>query len=176
MPILETCSWSDPGRNAFKGDMKRAVMRYKDIPEADRIVLANMVEANAYTDIVTADSTTMRSERHGYVNLRQMYFGRYHRCETVTRDEWPLGHMERGMVFTHNGHSIVRWSVCNNISRVDQVPLAAVTEFKEKPNLATLEAMLEKQGPARAVPEPGSLVLVGVGLVCAILVRRHRLR
>ena len=36
-----------------------------------------------------------------------------------------------------------------------------------------LEAMTEG---ARAVPEPGSLGLVAVGLLCAILARRERLR
>ena len=173
MAVHKACSWSEPGRNKFTGDMRRAVLRYTDIPEADRLVLAQMVEDNQYTDIVTADSTTMRSERHGYANLRQMYFGRSARCEAVTRDEWPLAHKERGMVFTHNGHSVVRWSVCNNISRVDQVSLSSVPVHTPGLRLATLEAMTEG---ARAVPEPGSLGLVAVGLLCAILARRERLR
>lgn len=177
MPAYKECSWSDPGRNKFTGDMRRAVMRYTDIPEADRLVLAQMVSENRYTDIVTADSHTMQSSRFGYVNLRQMYFGRSARCETVTRDEWPIYHQERGMVFTHNGHSIVRWSVCNNISRVDQVPLEAVTPLREGPTLSTLEAILPNEGSrARPVSEPGSLGLVAVGLLCGILIRRRRLR
>lgn len=118
---LPACSWDHPGADVYRGDVAAAVDHYTDIPPATRAALKRRMAAYQYDEIATIHRDSIEG-RHRYGDLRDMHFGQGQVCRSVTRDNWPAGRVERGLVYCEGETCLIVPTVCRNVSRVTRVP------------------------------------------------------
>ena len=180
---VAVCSWAEPGRDPYVGDVLAAVDRYADIPTATRLALKARMLAHQYDDLVaiTRDEIT---GTHNYSDLRDMHFGEGRLCRAPSRALWAAQHVERGLVYCEDEHCLVVPTVCRNVSRVTRTTtppvLPPVSPPVEVPGgtggLSFAQLSIEDPqrwlqtapratAQAAPIPEPGSLMLLGLGLL-----------
>lgn len=155
----EVCSWDTPGQNKFRGSAFRAVMSYEHIPVAVRIRLALVANRGepGYRAAITRSGleSNERIKFDAGADVNDMHFGRSEVCMSVARRGWADDHYEMASFWCEGVYCIGSPDVCGNIFWTRRVPPA--------------------QGVGRAmhVPEPGSIALLGVGLIGLLAVRRR---
>ena len=122
---LARCSWDTPGTNPYRGELAAAIDHYTDIPVATRAALKRRVASQAYDDIAVIGRSHISGGRSYKPELRDMHFGNGRLCRTVTRQRWPAGAEERGLVYCEAGHCVIVPTVCRNVSRVSRLPTSA---------------------------------------------------
>lgn len=193
------CAWADPGANRFTGDTRAAVMSYLQIPEFERVELADMVRRHEYTDHVTITATSIGDGR--YTSMRDMHFGAASKCRgEVDRSMWPAEQVTRGLVYCVRGHCVIVPSDCSNVSLVNKVgdppsayrpgPLPWVYQLPD-PVQSWVWVLLsdaskrdfEAKAAAAAgrridavneVPEPGTWALLAIAAVAGVVARKGR--
>lgn len=179
-PARAACTWADPGANRFTGDPVAAVEAYTDIPPMARRDMAEAVKWKQYTAVVDITRDSIGGGK--YLALRDMHWGTGQRCTgDVDRQAWPPGRTERGLVFCRRGHCVIIPTVCGNVARVNMAGVVPQPD-PDEPALKGARKLVDTvRGPGlrvRAVPEPGSISLVGTGLFVAALIawRQHQRR
>ena len=177
--LVAVCSWAEPGRDPYVGDVLAAVDRYADIPAATRQTLKSRMLAHRYDDLVVITRDEI-SGTHRYSDLRDMHFGEGRLCRSPSRALWATQHVERGLVYCEDEHCLVVPTVCRNVSRVTRTTTPPAAPPVEAPGGTggTSFAQLSIEDPQRwtqaaprttahaaPVPEPGSLLLLGLGLL-----------
>lgn len=179
--FIAECDWSHPGDNRYVGNVAAAVAHYKDIPPPIRDVLVARVKAQKYDDVVTITKNEIKGKAQAYVGLRQMYFGVNKRCEKVVRPNWSFDRVERGLVYTEQGYTVLVPTVCGNVSRIDVAPAGYVAPAAAtmppptylKPKLGGQTLPSEVWRPTNTVPEPNALLLVVTAIVALIFIGRR---
>lgn len=121
--VIATCSWDAPGANKFTGDRAAAVDHYTDIPKDVRSVLRDRILRRQYDDTVSITRNTIGSQKHDYVpEISGMHFGANSLCQTVARDKWKPGQVERALVFCEGQYCIAIPTVCGNVGRLTRLP------------------------------------------------------
>jgi hypothetical protein len=131
------CSWNNPGRDPYKGDVAAAVDAYRDIPPATRERLKERLRQQSFDDdvVITRDAI---SGRQAYdPEIRGMRFGATRMCTRVSRSGWSADHREAGRVVCEDGHCLLVPAVCGNLSVVHPAQprhqAAAVEEMPMEP-------------------------------------------
>ncbi len=122
---LGSCSWDNPGRDPFTGDVPASVDRYTDIPPDVRARLKERMALLDYDDMVSVGRDSIEGGRHYDPAIRDMHFGAGRICHSVSRERWAPDHLERGLVYCESGQCILVPTVCRNVSRITALPLAA---------------------------------------------------
>ena len=112
--MMDACNWDAPGRDAYTGTPRAAIMAMAEIPMPVRIFLVARAEAHDFDDAVMIDRDTIRSHKHAYSPvIRQMAFGARGRvCKTVSRASWAADRVEGAWVYCDSG-----WCVAMQIGR-----------------------------------------------------------
>ena len=154
--MIDHCSWNNPGANPYQGAPSAAVYAYADIPRPVQDRLAARMEARDYDDlaVIHRDRIVGGSD---YADLREMHFGKSSVCATVDRSGWKPESRELGLVYCESGYCLIVPTVCRNVSRVTKLEQATPA-----PWVPTAEQLSR---PAQSVPEPGTLMMVGLALV-----------
>lgn len=122
--VAQTCSWDQPGHNPYTGTPEAALAHYKDIPPAQRRVLAEKIVRGKTDDEVEITRNGISGKkRQYYPEIRDMHFGASQVCRNTTRAKWKLEHRESGAVYCTVDHCVMVPKVCGNISRVTPRPL-----------------------------------------------------
>ncbi len=116
-----TCSWDRPGVDPYRGTPEAALAHYRDIPAADRKVLAQRIAAGTADDRVQIGRDKIEGEYSYEPKITDMHFGAGRMCRTVTRTKWKPAHTESAAVYCVNDQCIVVPEVCGNISRIRRV-------------------------------------------------------
>jgi hypothetical protein len=157
--LAGACSWNNPGRNPFKGDVVKAVDHYP-MPAADKRVIQEKIKFNNPDDTAIIDKDEIYGNKV-YEILRGMHFGNGQVCATVDRSQWG-SRIERGHVYCSNAWCVIIPTICNNVSLVTRVP----------PNYKPLTPQGDDGGPGLrlfTVAEPVGLATAA--LLAAILWR-----
>lgn len=114
--MIASCDWSDPGRDAYTGTPRAAIMAMAEIPRPVRLALVARAEAHDYDDTVYIDRDSIRSPKHAYdPAIRAMAFGSNGRvCKTVTRTGWAASRVEGAWVYCDSGWCVAMPAVCRN--------------------------------------------------------------
>ena len=119
---MNTCDWSHPGIDPYRGPIAAAVAHYKDIPAPVRAKLIRRMErVTEFDDVAEIRRDTIRGKRE-YANLSQMHFGTGKMCGTVDRSMWADAQVERGLVYCEDEHCLIVPTVCRNVSMVTRLP------------------------------------------------------
>lgn len=164
---LPACSWDRPGADVYRGDVAAAVDYYTDIPPAARAALKKRMAAYQYDEVATIRRDSIEG-KYRYDDLRDMHFGQGQVCRSVTRDKWPVGSVERGLVYCEGEHCLIVPTVCRNVSRVTrepatpvaEAPAAAATPGAAQGAAAPDELLFEAPGAGPA-PTPASTSFAG---------------
>lgn len=116
-----TCSWDRPGVDPYRGTPEAALAHYRDIPAADRKVLAQRIAAGAADDRVKIGRDAIEGQYSYEPKITDMHFGAGRMCRTVTRTKWKPAHVESAAVYCVNDQCIVVPEVCGNVSRIRRV-------------------------------------------------------
>jgi hypothetical protein len=144
--IIASCPWQDRGLDRFMGDIPAAVDTYTDIPKYTRLKLQAKMRRLAYDDITHMTATGSRSESWTYGLPTMMHFGAHGRvCRTVDISTWtPQDPGERGLVYCEDGHCVVVWTVCRNVSQIKRI--GPVTPPKSPPPHSVVIPPIESPG------------------------------
>lgn len=112
------CSWDNPGRTPFMGDVVAAVDRYQDIPAPVRAKLKQRMQARQYDEFVTIRRDSIDGSRGYEPRISQMHFGNGQICEEIDRSRWTPQMTERGLVYCEGEHCVLVPTVCRNVSRI----------------------------------------------------------
>jgi hypothetical protein len=151
---LATCSWDQPGRNPFMGDVVAAVDRYRDIPMPVREKLKQRMRSRQYEDLVDIRRDEIKGKFEYAATIRDMHFGEGSVCRQVTRERWTDRMHERGLVYCEAEHCILVPTVCRNVSRIERKapPVAAAPLQPPAVLLAPPLAVGGREAPAGAAP------------------------
>ncbi len=119
--VQPVCSWDRPGVDRYRGTPAAALANYRDIPAADRAVLARRIAAGTPDDTVRISRNAIAG-RHAYESgIADMHFGTGRMCRTVTRAKWAPARQEPAAVYCVNDECVLVPEVCGNISRVRRI-------------------------------------------------------
>lgn len=117
--LFLTCHWFPTGVQPYVGTPEQALAHYSDLPADVRDTLARRIDAGQADGVLTISKFDLIDDTgRRFTGLTDMHFGRGSRCAFVSRDRWPVGHVERSPVYCEQGHCVTRPLVCGNISRV----------------------------------------------------------
>lgn len=121
--VINTCDWSDRGKDRFMGDIPSAVDTYTDIPKPVRDRLkARMADPRAklYDEITHMTRAGNAGEKNRYGLPTMMHFGNGSKlCATIDISRWADNDPgERGLVYCESEHCVVVWTVCRNVSKI----------------------------------------------------------
>lgn len=144
--IIASCPWQDRGLDRFMGDIPAAVDTYTDTPKSTRLKLQAKMRSLKYDDITHMTATGSRSEFWTYGPPTMMHFGAQGRvCRTVDISTWtPQDAGERGLVYCADGHCVVVWTVCRNVSKIKRI--GPVTPPKGPPPHSVVIPPIESPG------------------------------
>lgn len=115
-----TCDWNTPGHDPYTGTSAAALSHY-DMPDTTRRRLADRIERNDFDTVVsvTRDGIT------GYAGMRNMHFGKDRMCHDIDVSKWDPLAVQLGFVFIEDGHHVVKWFICHNITELIPLPPVA---------------------------------------------------
>jgi hypothetical protein len=118
---VQTCDWTQRGRDPYRGTMTAAVERYPDIPAPTRRALAARMERQQFDEVVAI----RRHGVDGYAGMRDMHWGAGRVCRgPVDKTGWTASDEEIGLVYCEAGHCLIVPTVCRNVSRIERLPQA----------------------------------------------------
>lgn len=162
--VVPVCSWDRPGHRAFMGDVVAAVDRYADIPAPVREALKKRMAARQFDEMATIERDAIRGRFKYASDIREMHFDRGQLCATVTRDKWPAGASERGLVYCEAGHCIIVPTVCRNVARITRLTdRLAGQEMRQDPGDKGIDVGTKPGEPASAGAAPGAPVTAPPG-------------
>ncbi|TWI50109.1 putative secreted protein with PEP-CTERM sorting signal [Pseudoduganella flava] len=126
------CSWNRPGADPYRGTVAAALERYRDIPRADRVRIAERIAAGTPDDDVRIGRDTIDGQFRYRDEIRDMHFGGSatppRLCRAVNRHAWRADHTEPAAVYCSGEHCVVIPRVCGNVSRIERIrPKVPVT-------------------------------------------------
>jgi PEP-CTERM motif len=158
--VQPVCSWDRPGLDRYRGTPAAAVAHYRDIPQADRAVLARRIAAGVPDDTVQISRTAITGHYRYESRIADMHFGAARMCRSVTRTKWKAAHRETAAVYCAGDECVLVPQVCGNVSRVRRV----VTSGSGSPGTTGGSPGLPADLPARpAAPVPVYTVVPGPG-------------
>jgi hypothetical protein len=116
--VQPVCSWDRPGVDRFRGTPASALANYRDIPAADRQLLAQRITAGAADDHVQISRNGIEGNGQYDARITDMHFGANRMCRDVTRAKWKPAHRESAAVYCVNGQCVLVPQVCGNVSRI----------------------------------------------------------
>jgi hypothetical protein len=120
--------------------------------------------ARQYDEIATIERDAIRGRFKYASDIREMHFDRGQVCATVTRDKWPAGANERGLVYCESGHCIIVPTVCRNVARITRLTdRIAGQEMRQDPGDKGLAVSATPREPASAETAPGAPVAAPPG-------------
>lgn len=119
--VQPVCSWDRPGVDRYRGTPAAALAHYRDIPSADRAVLARRIAAGIPDDTVQVSRAAISGHYEYESRIQDMHFGAGRMCRTVTRAKWRPAHREAGAVYCVNDSCVLVPEVCGNVSRVRRI-------------------------------------------------------
>ncbi|HEX8602539.1 MAG TPA: MHFG family PEP-CTERM protein, partial [Pseudoduganella sp.] len=119
--IQPVCSWDRPGVDRYRGTPAGALANYRDIPAADRAVLARRIAAGTPDDTVQISRTAIAGNHAYESTIADMHFGTGRMCRSVTRAKWTPAHREPAAVYCVNDECVLVPQVCGNVSRVRRI-------------------------------------------------------
>lgn len=149
--IQPVCSWDRPGVDRYRGTPARALANYRDIPAADRALLARRIAAGTPDDTVQISRTAIAGNHAYESRIADMHFGAGRMCRSVTRAKWTPAHREPAAVYCVNDECVLVPEVCGNISRVRKI----VTSGGGPPGSSGGAPALPAGLPPWPVPAPG---------------------
>lgn len=166
----DNCSWDKPGVNPYKGNIDNAVDYYFDIPKRTREILKARIHAHEESDIVSITKYDISGKyRYGPV-IEEMHFGPNLVCTNVTRTRWPETTIQKASVYCEDKHCILVPFICGNFSRIKKADnMIILPKIFQYPFNKGNKPEATKPTP---IPEPGSLLLVLLGLVSLVFVNR----
>lgn len=179
LALRQRCAWGTPGRSPYQGSVEQALVSARLPPEVvERVALK--VRQGQVDDRLEIRNEGIRPSRGGReFDPDNVALTWGHTLCLNARVNFPAGHVERASLYEaadRQGrlHSVMVPDVCGNVSvlgvRGERKPVpAAVLAVgdEEGPQLLRLLAPGIEAGPARAVPAPPTLVLVGLALALA---------
>ena len=147
--LQPSCSWDRPGVNPYRGNVRDALERYTDIPEADRIALKHRIQDGQADEQVQITRDAIRGQRAYNPAIHDMHFGAASVCHDVTRSKWDAAHVEPGAVYCVKEHCILVPKICGNISRISRLPAPPAKDHQA----AQLSAPLLDDDPGMADAE-----------------------
>lgn len=114
--VVETCDWSQPGRDRYTGSIEAAIDRYKLEPERAARLKA-MVDKHEYTEqvVIRRDSIDGKAQ---YSDLRSMHFGAGRVCKSPDRSKWKDGFAVNALVYCDGDLCVAVPEACGNASLV----------------------------------------------------------
>ncbi|MBV8657074.1 MAG: MHFG family PEP-CTERM protein [Burkholderiales bacterium] len=128
--IQPSCSWDRPGVNPYRGNVRDALERYTDIPDAERIALKHRIQEGQADEQVQITRDAIRGQHEYDPAIHDMHFGAASVCHDVTRSKWAADRIEPGAVYCVKDHCILVPKICGNISRVSRRPAAPAAEHQ----------------------------------------------
>ncbi len=121
--VIDSCPWADRGLDRFGGDLVESVDNYTSIPVATRRKLQAKMASRKYDDMTHLTATGNTSDTYVYGAPTYMHFGTNGRiCRTVDISKWAMDDPgERGLVYCEDGHCVVVWTVCRNLSLIERI-------------------------------------------------------
>jgi hypothetical protein len=135
--LQPSCSWDRPGVNPYRGNVRDALERYTDIPDADRIALKHRIEQGQADEQVeiTRDAIRGKGDKGEYYpEISDMHFGAASVCHQVTRSKWDAARVEPGAVYCVKSHCILVPKICGNVSRIGRKGAHPVAVVEAKPS------------------------------------------
>ena len=160
MNIIEHCDWNSPGHDPYTGSAADALSHY-DMPDTTRRRLADRIERRDYDRVVSAT----RDGVTGYAGMRNMHFGKDRMCNRVDTSKWGANDVQLGFVYIENGHHIVKWFICKNITELvpndaPDAPVALAQAVPEAPYAPQDFGGLASEGQVVTLPPEGDAPLV----------------
>lgn len=129
--MLDICSWNAPGTNPYMGEVPAAIEKY-NIPASAKAALKSKMLGLQYDDVVSIRKYGV----DGYINFRNMHFGKGQVCATIDMSKWKTTDEERGLVYCAEGFCILVPTVCRNVSQIDKLPeRQALRQFSPLENI-----------------------------------------
>jgi len=147
--IQPSCSWDRPGVNPYRGNVRDALERYTDIPDADRIALKHRIQDGQADEQVQITRDAIRGQHDYNPAIHDMHFGAASVCHDVTRSKWDAARVEQGAVYCVKEHCILVPKICGNISRISRHPAPPAPQHQA----AQLSAPLLDEDPGMADAE-----------------------
>jgi hypothetical protein len=144
--IQPSCSWDRPGVNPYRGNLRDALERYTDIPDADRIALKHRIQDGQADEQVQITRDAIRGQHEYDPAIHDMHFGAASVCHDVTRSKWDAARVEPGAVYCVKDHCILVPKICGNISRISRRPAPPAKDHQA----AQLSAPLLDEDPGMA--------------------------
>ncbi|GGY00999.1 PEP-CTERM sorting domain-containing protein [Massilia dura] len=119
--VQPVCSWDRPGVDRYRGTPAAALANYRDIPAADRAVLARRIAAGTPDDTVRISRNAIAGHHAYESGIADMHFGTGRMCRTVTRAKWAPARQEPAAVYCVNDECVLVPEVCGNVSRVRRI-------------------------------------------------------
>lgn len=126
--IIDYCPWADRGLDRFGGDLVASVDNYVDIPTDVRRKLQSKMALRKYDDLTHLSAAGNSSATWNYGPPTMMHFGtKGVVCRTVDTRMWKeTDRGERGLVYCVEGHCVVVWTVCRNLSKIKRLGPVAI--------------------------------------------------
>lgn len=180
---IQTCDWTERGRDPYIGTMTQAVERYRDIPQDVRRRLAARMERQQYDEVVPI----RRDGAVGYGQLYDMHWGAGRVCRgQVWTGAWGVHDEEIGLVYCESEHCLIVPTVCRNVSRIppkqraeqrmrslaapessdaDQHSAPSIGVSTDVPQTFVIDDPIMEVKTMRSLSAPASLATIGAGLV-----------
>lgn len=117
--MTSVCDWNTPGHDPYTGTTAGALSHY-DMPDTTRRRLADRIDHNDFDTVVSVT----REGVTGYAGMRNMHFGKDRMCHKIDTSKWSKDAVQLGFVFIENGHHIVKWFICHNLTELVPLPPA----------------------------------------------------
>lgn len=171
----QECSWSNPGANPYRGTISDAVSFYLDIPAATRETLKARITAGQADELVEIGKYSVRSSTGAFYapQITDMHFGPNLVCNNITRTRWPENMVQKAAMYCEDKYCVIIPFICGNISRIERADrLVLLPKVPVQPPV--YEHGVPAWKPPTEVPEPGSVMLLLVGVAGMMFVRKTK--